>query len=257
MPPPLESKVSLGRDFARALDPVLFAKDCGLDPDPIQADLLTTSSRRVLVNCCRQWGKSSITALVALHECLYAAPARVVLVSPSQQQSTELFKKVHDCWAKLPGAPAARQENLTRMELSNSSRIISLPGSEKTVRGYSATLIVVDECARCSDELISAVRPMLAASENGRFIALSTPAGKRGFFHKEWTTGVGWERIMVKASECPRINPEFLAEELSTMGPLLYGQEYLCEFHDSETSVFSSELIQAALTDDFEPFFAV
>jgi hypothetical protein len=80
---------------------------------------LTTASRRVLVNCCRQWGKSSITALVAVHECLYAAPARAVLVSPSQPQSTELFKKVHSFWEELPGAPDARQESLTRMELSN------------------------------------------------------------------------------------------------------------------------------------------
>jgi Terminase large subunit, T4likevirus-type, N-terminal len=247
-------QVSLGRDFARALDPVLLARDCELDPDPIQADLLTTSSRRVLVNCCRQWGKSSITALVALHECLYAAPARVVLVSPSQPQSTELFKKVHDYWVKLLGAPHARQESLTRMELANGSRIISLPGSEKTVRGYSATLIVIDECARCSDELISAVRPMLAASTSGRFIALSTPAGKRGWYFEQWTRGDNWHRVMVKASECPRISPAFLEEEMSALGPLLYGQEYCCEFHDAETSVFSRELIQAALTDDFEPF---
>jgi hypothetical protein len=253
----LESNVSLTRDFIRALDPVLLAKDCGLDPDSVQAELLSSSSRRVLVNCCRQWGKSSITAICALHACLYAASARVVLVSPSQQQSTELFKKCHDYWSRLPGAPTARQENLTRMELENGSRIISLPGSEKTVRGYSATLIVVDECARCSDELISAIRPMLAASENGRFICLSTPAGKRGFFHREWTTGQGWERITVKASECPRIKPEFLAEELATMGPMLYGQEYNCEFHDSELSVFNTDLIEAALTDDFEPFLAV
>jgi hypothetical protein len=161
--------VSLGRDFARALDPVLLAKDCGITPDGVQASLLTTASRRVLMNCCRQFGKSTVTALVALHECLYQAPARVVLVSPSQPQSTELFKKVHGFWAKLPGAPEAKQESLTRMELSNGSRILSLPGSEKTVRGYSASLVIVDECSRCSDELIAAVRPMLAAAQDGRF----------------------------------------------------------------------------------------
>jgi hypothetical protein len=86
--------VSLGRDFARALDPILLARDCGLEPDDVQSSLLTSTSRRILVNCCRQWGKSSITALATLHACLYAAPARVVLVSPSQPQSTELFKKV-------------------------------------------------------------------------------------------------------------------------------------------------------------------
>ena len=101
--------ISLGRDFARALDPVLLARDCGIEPDTIQSNLLTTTARRILLNCSRQWGKSTIAALVALHEALYAAPAMIIVISPSQPQSTELFKKIHDAWTKLPGAPEARQ----------------------------------------------------------------------------------------------------------------------------------------------------
>lgn len=250
----LEPQVSLARDFARAIDPVLLARDCGINPDAVQTNLLTTSARRVLVNCCRQWGKSTITALVALHEALYAAPAMVVVVSPSQPQSTELFKKVHDFWAKLPGAPEAHQESLTRMQLANNSRIVSLPGSEKTTRGYSAaTLVIMDEASRVPDELLASVRPMLAVT-SGRFFALSTPAGKRGWFYEQWSRGEGWERVAVKGSECPRISPEFLAEELAALGPMRFAQEYDTEFIDAETSVFSTDLIQAAMVDDFEPF---
>jgi hypothetical protein len=169
-----------------------------------------------------------------------------------------LFKEVHTFWSKLSGAPDAKQESLTRMELSNGSRIISLPGSERTVRGYSASLVIVDEAARCSDELIGAVRPMLAAApDGGRFICLSTPAGKRGFFYEQWVHGVSWEKIEVKATDCARIKPEFLAEELAQLGPMVFGSEYLCEFHDAVTSVFSSSLIEQALTDDFQPFITV
>ncbi len=186
----LAANISLGRDFARALSPELLAHDCGITPDAVQAKLLTSAARRLLVNCCRQWGKSTTTALVALHEAVYAAPAMIVLVSPSQTQSTELFKKIHGFWERLDGAPEAKQETLTRMELSNGSRIISLPGSEKTVRGYSgATLVVVDEASRVGDDLFAAVRPMLATT-NGRFIALSTPAGRRGWFFEAGQTAV-------------------------------------------------------------------
>jgi hypothetical protein len=192
------ARISLGRDFARALDPVLLAGDCGIEPDTVQARLLSTVSRKVLVCCCRQWGKSTTTALVALHEALYAAPAMIVLISPSQPQSTELFKKIHGFWQRLPGSPEANQESLTRMELGNGSRIISLPGSEKTTRGYSAaTLVVMDEASRVPDELLASVRPMLATT-NGRFIGLSTPAGKRGWFYEAWSQGDGWERVSVK-----------------------------------------------------------
>jgi hypothetical protein len=86
--------ISLGRDFMRALDPVVFARDCGIDPDPVQAAVLSSSSQRQLLNCSRQWGKSTVTALKALHTALYDAPAMIVAISPSQPQSTELFKKI-------------------------------------------------------------------------------------------------------------------------------------------------------------------
>ena len=132
--------VSLGRDFSRALDPVLLARDCGIVPDKVQAKLLTTDAKRVLLCCTRQWGKSTTSALIALHAALYQAPSTIILISPSQPQSTELFKRLHMSWSLLPGASKATQESLTRMQLDNGSRIISLPGSEKTARGYTANL---------------------------------------------------------------------------------------------------------------------
>jgi hypothetical protein len=95
--------ISLGKDFARALDPVILARDCGINPDPVQA-ILTSNASRLLLNCSRQWGKSTTAALIALHTALYAAPAMIVLISPSQPQSTELFKKIHGFWSKLAGA---------------------------------------------------------------------------------------------------------------------------------------------------------
>jgi hypothetical protein len=49
-------------------------------------------------------------------------------------------------------------------------------------------------------QLLAAVRPMLATT-NGRFFALSTPAGKRGFFYEAWARGEGWERISVKGAD--------------------------------------------------------
>ena len=77
-----DNSVSLGRDFARALDPVTLAADCGIVPDEVQAKLLTTDAKRVLLCCPRQWGKSTTTALIALHAALYQAPSTIILISP-------------------------------------------------------------------------------------------------------------------------------------------------------------------------------
>ena len=66
--------------------------------------------------------------------------------------------------------------------------------------------------------------------------------------------GVGWQRVSIKSTECSRIDPEFLDGERVALGPMMFAQEYLCEFHDDETSAFHTELIEAALTDSFPPF---
>src|SRR5215470_9644876 len=165
----------LALDFARALDPTLIAKDVGLEQlDEWQARLIDDPPKRLLCCCGRQVGKSTAAAVCALSSAIYSAPSTIVLISPSLRQSVELYRTFHAFWQCLPGRPVAQYETLSRLELENGSRIISLPGSEKTVRGLaSVDLIVIDEAARVEDDLLAATRPMLAVS-NGSLFALST-----------------------------------------------------------------------------------
>jgi hypothetical protein len=245
----------MAKDIARALDPTLLAIDAGLTPDPWQADLLRARPRRSLLLCSRQAGKTTVTALTALDTAIYSAPALVLLVSPSQRQSAELFRTVMMFHSKLQGAPELTAESVLKAEMSNGSRILALPGTERTIRGYSkADLVVIDEAARVEDELLAAVRPMLAISAGGgRLIALTTPAGKRGWFFDAWTGSDDWHRTRVPASECPRITKEFLDEELRELGPIRFSEEYGLEFRDSEECVFPSEIIARAFTSEVAP----
>src|SRR5262245_50573014 len=156
------------KDLARALDPILLAKDCGLELDPWQAELLRDRPRRCLLNCSRQSGKTTIAVLMALWVALYDSPALVMIVSPSQRQSAEAFKALMALYAKLDEVPKLRQESVLRAEFDNGSRIVALPGLQKTTRGYAnVKLILVDEAARCEDDLLQAVRPTLAVTEGG------------------------------------------------------------------------------------------
>ena len=141
------------------------------------------------------------------------------------------------------------------MELSNGSRIEALPGTEKTVRGYSGVdLIILDEASRVADELYYATRPMLAVS-GGRLLMMSTPYGKRGVFYEEWTSGEGWERYEIPASECPRIPASFLEEERRVLPARVYRQEYFNSFEDVEDQVFSHADIEAAISQEVTPLF--
>jgi len=246
----------LSRDLALALDPVRLMEAVHLSPDNWQIDLLRGEPRRALLLCSRQAGKSTVTAVMALHEALYGSGALVLLLSPSQRQSGELFRKVVGFYRQLGETIPIEAESALRLELANGSRIASLPGQEQTVRGFSGVrLLIIDEAARVPDELYYSVRPMLAVS-GGRLVALSTPFGKRGFFFHEWTEGAQeWARIKVTARECPRIAPAFLDVERRSLGEWWYRQEYECEFVETVDQVFRYEHVMGALCPDVLPLF--
>src|SRR5215208_3615456 len=238
-----------------ALDRVSFAQKAGLDPDPWQRPLLESSSDRVLLNCCRQSGKSTMTAIVALHRALYHPGSLILCLAPALRQSQELFGKVLGFYRDLDRPILAQAERKLSLELENGSRIVTLPGTDKTIRGFSgAALLIVDEASRIADELYFAVRPMLAVS-GGSLMMLSTPYGKRGVFYEQWTSGRGWERYEVSAAECPRILPEFLEDERETLPSWVYRQEYECSFEETEDQVFTHEMVERAVTSEVTPLF--
>jgi hypothetical protein len=234
-------------------DPSRILKRAGLTPDPWQARALSSRCRRALWLCSRQAGKSQVAASLALRTALLNPGSLTLLLSPSQRQSAELFRKVTDLFGSLGRPAAVVAESALRLELAGGSRIVSLPGVEATVRSFSAvSLIVIDEAARVEDPLYFAVRPMLAVSR-GRLVGVSSAWAKQGWFYTAWESGDGWERTKVTAPECPRISRAFLEEERRALGPRWYSMEYLCEFGDAVDAVFRTEDIEAAFTNDLKP----
>ena len=247
---------SLARDLTLALDPAEFMRSLDLSPDVWQAEFLQSTDRRVLLNCSRQSGKSTVTSVLALHEAIYNPGALVLLLSPSLRQSLELYKKVIDSYLRLGHEAATTDQALTTvLKLANGSRIASLPGSEKTIRGYSGVdLLICDEAARIEDDLFFAVSPMLAVS-GGRLVMLSTPFGQRGVFHQLWTSDSSWRQFKVSADQCPRISAEFLASEKRSMPDRIFRQEYFCEFLQTDDAVFAYDDVISMVSSDVKPLF--
>ena len=177
---------TLAEDLRLALDRVAFAEYLGVEPDDWQRDLLRSDADRRLLNCARQSGKSLMAALLGVHTALYEPGSLTLLLSPTLRQSGELFKKCIALYREAGRPVEAVSETALTLTLRNGSRIVSLPGQEHTVRGYSAVrLLVVDEAARVPDDLYASVRPMLAVSA-GKLVALSTPFGTRGWWYEAW-----------------------------------------------------------------------
>lgn len=240
----------MASDMLRCLDPVQLARAAGIEPDPWQAKLLRERPRRCLMLCSRQSGKSEVAIHLTEWTALYEPGSLSLIVSPSQRQSGEVFRRLMLLHSKLKDVPELVAESALRAQYANGSRVIALPGSEKTTRGYAgARLIILDEAARVDDNLLAALRPTMATVD-GSLIMLTTPAGKRGEFFRAWTEGKGWVHVEVPASRCPRLSKEFLAEELRELGPQMYRQEYELEFVDDAECVFPVELIERAFTND-------
>ncbi len=246
----------LATDLAVALDPALVLQRQGMTPDPWQASLLRSTAQQTLILANRQAGKSSATAGLAVHTACYEPDSLVLLLAPALRQSQELFLKVMQAYMALGKPVPEREASALRLTLANGSRIVALPGSEATVRGFSGVrLLIIDEASRVDDPLYYSVRPMLAVS-GGRLVLLTTPFGQRGFFWQEWQQGgAEWQRVKVTAYDCPRISPAFLEEERRALGERWFNQEYLCSFEDSVAQIFSSASIFGAVSSEVAPLF--
>ena len=259
------AKLAKAYQFERSKrDPVYFAGIAGLQhPDEWQKEVLqwviSGQKQDLILNCGRQTGKSTIAAHLAVWVAIFIPKSLILLVSPSLRQSSELFRKVRDILEVIKIPLELDEDNMLSCKFSNKSRIVSLPGTERTVRGYSgAKLIIEDESARVADEYYMTIRPMLAVS-GGKLIMMSTPFGKRGHFYNDWNAKDDntLHRIQITADQCPRIPKEFLERERKKVGEWWFNQEYMCIFNEAIDSVFNYETIMAAITSDVKPLFKV
>ena len=124
---------TLADDLVMGLDPVVFARDgLAFEPDPWQANVLRWDGKRLILNCSRQSGKSTIAAVLADHQAVYYPGSLVLMVSPSLRQSGELFRKASDLLKFLEQKPRLVEDNKLSFTMTNGSRVVSLPSKSES-----------------------------------------------------------------------------------------------------------------------------
>jgi hypothetical protein len=252
----------------------------------VQSEILRSPAARLILCCTRQFGKSTITAIKALHHAWTRPNSLVLAAAPTARQSGEWLEKTRFFLSQLGVRSRSDGHNRLSLVLPNGSRLVGLPGVADNVRGFSkASLILIDEAAFVPDELYQALNPMLAVSR-GRLWLISTPAAQAGFFYEEWSREavsrgdssrkqplnaesssesgpspsaaeqplIAWRRFQVTAEQCPRIPTEFLAEQRILLGDPVFRREYMCEFVAAGTQIIDRELLDSALDPDLSPF---
>lgn len=257
----LESDVSQLRSIVTAAESgyggdsvELFRMVYGHDPYEWEKVILNEKERHVLVNCCRQAGKSTTVGVRLSHEAVQHDYSECVVIADSQTKSKELLRKSKR--SAYHAGSQADNDSMTTFGLANGSRILALPGTESSVRGFTAPRILcVDEAGWVPDEVFWAAWPLLSASD-GQLVACTTPNGQRGWFHDLWIEGGDeYIRLEVPWQDCPHISRSVVEQARRQMPLSRFEAEYECVFGDAVDSVFRTEdLLKAACPELTELF---
>ncbi len=239
--------MSLADDFRAALDPAeLFRHAFGVEPHEWQRDYLREVRPTVVLKG-RQVGASLAAASLAIHTAVYTANVNAVVVSPSLKQSAEIATKARVGLYAL--GIRLDQDSASSLRLANGSRILSLPGTARSVRGWSAKLLIIDEGAFVEGDTFVAARALVATG--GRLVVQSTPALETGdFYELVEADDPDWARFTIRSDEVPTISAAFLEGERRALSPDAYATEYECTFGKAGATLFSIEqlagLVEAA-----------
>jgi hypothetical protein len=199
----------------------------GVDPLEWQEPYLWETANCGVVKG-RQVGASTGAASTAIRYARHFPNFLAAIVSPSLKQSAEVKLRAKEGLVRL--GEDLVQDSSTTLGLDNGSRILSLPGSAKAVRGWSANLLIIDEAAYLDPDTFLAVRATVAAT-GGRMIVQSTPSAPFGHFYDIIThPEPGWSIYRVSSEDVPTVSRDFLASEKSKLSDNDYAQEYLGKF---------------------------
>jgi len=214
---------------------------------PWQRDLIIGGWTDAILLISRQVGKSATMAFLALQEAINHKNSYVPFITSSLSQSLKNMRKVNLMFSWLTGLqPSGR----VRLDLPNGSTIEAMPNNEQTVRGSTASLIIIDEGARVPDPLYHAVRPFRIRMKHGRMIVGSTPYGKQGWFYRAWSEENHWLKYGAITWREAGISQERIKIERESMPADIFQQEYECKFLETDSATFAREDILGITQDD-------
>ena len=173
-------------------DEVEFARRIlDFNPYPYQEEFLRDRSRRIAACCGRQVGKTTLTAIKALHYALSHDRTLTLIVSEGLRQSIILFDKILALVENaLPTKALLDYKSRTKIQFANGSQIVALPCGRdgSTLRGFTADLVILDEANFILPTVInSVIRPTTITRPEAMIIMLSTPWARDHPFYEALT----------------------------------------------------------------------
>ncbi len=215
----------------------------GFEADAKQAAVLDHDAHRLILCCARQWGKTTIIGIKALHAAIFHPGTEIAIISKSLKHAGILISRVCQSAAIL-GYPRKRVlGHLHSLELPNGSKIYGIANAESAIRGYTIDIVIVDEASQIADDVIGAASPTLGRT-NGKLWLLSTPNGQTGLFFNVWHNQqlTDWFKMKATIEDAPYASPAFI-EEQKRLFPYKFRQEFYCEFTPAKGRLLNHERV--------------
>ena len=222
---------------------------------PHQSDALTSRARYRIIAAGRQCGKSVLLATAALFEAATRRNCTILLVSAGEVASRRLLA---ECAALATGSPllgGVLDESRSELRLSNGSRILSVPASERQIRGWPVDLLILDEAGFIDAGIWRAAEPAIIARPGSRVILASSPWGApEHFFRTLWQRGMDSPDEHVASwhwpsTVSPLVDAALLEQIRQRESEDYFRREFLAEWPDAAGAYFGEDELMAAVAD--------
>ncbi|QMU22884.1 terminase large subunit domain-containing protein [Gordonia rubripertincta] len=223
---------------------------------PHQRDMVQSPARIRVMCAGRQVGKSRTLAIEALYRAFTQPNAFVLLISAGEVAARRLLE---ECATLASASPLLRgsvvDDQRTQVTLSNRSRIISVPASQKQIRGWPVDLLIIDEAGFVDNEIWRAAEPAIIARPGARIILSSSPwGGIDHFFRQLFNRGMDSPDARYASFHWPTsLNPLVGADDLEAIrereSSHYFNREYLAEWTEEAGAFFSTDEIDSAVAN--------
>lgn len=213
---------------------------------PIIKACLNEEDKFIIFNASRQSGKTLSACIVAIYWALQSKGQHIMIVSPTDSQARKIYKQMIQMLEpiiKFAVKNYKAQSGDSEIAFNNNSVILfRSAASENSLRGYSNSHLILDECAFIKEEVWNTILAPTLTVRGKKVFFCSTPKGKN-FFYKLFRRGMdgetGYRSFKLTYESNPYANIDFIKEQQEILPYEIFAQEYLGEFVD-QSSIFKN-----------------
>ena len=229
---------------------------------PYQKEFILAKQKRKLWISSRQIGKSHTIAFLLAYEAIAKPNSVSLCISVNQASAAEIIKKAKlfaEAILKLSNGKITYTDSFDKITFSNGSRIISLSSNVDGMRGWTANIVCIDECAFVQhlDEVMQAIAPTLSRNKNAKLILTSTPASKQSYFYQLFEQACNDSNWYVQLTTILQAKDSGLDVDIDAIKTLCqdeasFNQEYMCCFADKSATAYldADELASKEIPED-------